>query len=414
MGEVELKINIEQKINILLEYFLLTSVIALTGFEFFFRDSNLIYILGLFSLGIFILKGYKFTKKFFIFLLILFIILFLQKITFNTAPTNIITTIIRFIIYYLVATILKERFAIEFIKIIFYICISSIVLYFITKISFIYNFFISISSGITSLGVVSDTYDSWANPSQNIIFYVIPTKLVNRNNGPFWEPGMFAVFINIALVLNLIKTRKLFEYKNIIFIIASLTTLSTTSYITTFFILAYHFIFTTKKRFLILFLLLIPFIVIPVFNSDIVSGKINENMETLDDPASRMGAALIHLELIIRSPLIGYGYYANDAFENFFGELIVSPNGLTNVIRFFGIPFSIFYYILLFKGIRNSLFYFEDIRKIDILILYLVVLLVVFSQDVTTRHFYYVLIMLGLVNCNKVKNEYSETVNIFH
>ena len=387
-----------QSIYNFFDYFLLVAIIALTGSEFFYRDNIIIYmVLFPVSFMLFYYKVKKIPYKFLFFLGLLFVILFAQSFIFNMSFFIPVTTTLRFFIYFMIASVIGLRFNKVYVNIIYFICSYSIVLFLLTLISAdFYNFLLQISQNITSLNidVESLSYIDSSNPSQSILFYVIPLRTVFRNNGPFWEPGMFAVFINIALAINLISNKTLFERKNIVFIIASITTLSTTSFLTTFIILLYHFIFKTNKRYSLFFLLIIPFVVIPIYNTDIIKGKFEYNTEIIDESASRFGAALIHINEIKKSPLIGLGVNSNKAQEESLGELNVSPNGLTNLIRYYGIPFSILLFILLYKAaiflttknIFNS--------KGNGILLFIVFLFVTFSQDVSTRHFYYLIMML--------------------
>lgn len=66
-------------------------------------------------------------------------------------------------------------------------------------------------------------------------------SLTLRNCGPFWEPGAYQGFLNLAIVINLLynKRDKQWKYKNIVFIITIITTFSTGGYITLFFVLIY-------------------------------------------------------------------------------------------------------------------------------------------------------------------------------
>ncbi len=394
------------------DYFLLIAIIALTGSEFFYRDKTIIYlILFPVSLILFYYKVKKIPYKFLFFIGLLFVILFAQSFIYNMSFFIPINTVLRFFIYFMIASIIGLRFNKVYVNIIYFICSYSIVLFFLTLFSAdFYNFLLQITQNITSLNidVESLSYIDSSNPSQNLVFYVIPLRSIFRNNGPFWEPGMFAVFINIALVINLISNKTLFEKKNIIFILASITTLSTTSYLTTFIILFYHFILKTNKKYSIIFILIIPFIVIPIYNTDIIKGKFEYNTEVIDESSSRFGAALVHFIEIRKSPLIGLGANSNKAQEESLGEINVSPNGLTNIIRYYGIPFSFLLYILLYKSSAILLKSVDFTKKTDALLFFFVMLVVAFSQDVTTRHFYYMLMMFPLTNISDLLTEKEE------
>jgi hypothetical protein len=384
------------------DYFLLLAIIALTGFEFFFRDKMMIYfILAPISFILFFLKNEKIPSKLIVFLGILLLLFILQSASFDMPYSLAFTGVLRFFVYFLIISIVGVRFNKVFVNIMYAICIIGVSLFILTLISTdFYDFLVQISQNISSIGIDNDINIEWSNPSQNIIIYVIPLETTLRNNGPFWEPGMFAVFINIALAINLLSSKRMLDKKNIVFIIASITTFSTASLIATFIILLYHFLFVVKNRYSILFMIILPFIVIPVFNSQYIMGKINYNVETIDKSDSRFGAALVHFDEITKSPIIGHGANVNESLEKALGELGVSPNGLTNIFRVYGIPFSILLYILLFKAASYITKIDGSTKKTDAILLFLVLLIVAFSQDVSTRYFYYILFMIPLTNIN--------------
>lgn len=381
-----------------LEYFLLTSIIALTGFEFFYRDNIILYfVVGPISLFFFFNKKNKVSVQLIIFLALLFILFVLQSYMFNMSYSFAIVGVARFIIYFLVISVIGQHFNKIFVNILYIICLYSVILYLLTLGSPVfYDLLIKISKHIVSININDDFINSTTNPSQNIILYVIPLVKKLQNNGPFLEPGMFAVFINIALAINIIMKRRINDIKNIIFLIASITTLSTTSFIATFVIYLYHYFFVKRNIYTVLFLIMLPFIVVPVYNSQYIIGKIESNYQTMDESYSRFGAIIFHFKQIEESPLIGYGSFVNESLEKLYGEIMVSPNGITNIMRIFGIPMSLFFYILLFKT-AQIITKTRQNNKGDAILLFMIFLIVAFSQDVTTRHFYYMLYMLPLV-----------------
>lgn len=191
-----------------------------------------------------------------------------------------------------------------------------------------------------------------------------------------------------------------------VFLLASITTLSTTAIISAFVIISYHYIFVVKNTYSIIFLIILPFIAIPVFNSQYMIGKFSENLDTIDASYSRFGAVLVHYNETLKSPIIGHGANVNKSIEGGLGEyeLNLSPNGLSNIFRVYGIPFSILFYILLFKASFIISIISGSTNKKDATLLFIVILIVAFSQDVTTRHFYYLLIMLPFSNIKNIIN----------
>lgn len=375
-------------------------IIALTGFEFFYRDAELIYfILFPISSIAFWIKKESFDAKSFGLIFLFVLITAIHCYKFNMSYFFAFTTFIRFTTYYFIASIVSVNIDKIFINIIYFFSCISLFFYILINISdSLYEFLLYISNNITSLSIKIDNDTS---PNQTLILYTVPFENLFKNNGPFWEPGMFAVFLNIALALNVISTKNLFKIKNIIFIIASISTFSASSFITTFIIIVYYYIIIIPGKIkTIIFLFIVPFVALPIYNSEYVKGKLELNLESVEKAHSRFGATLIHYDQIRRFPWFGLGTKTNEDQENMLGIITVSPNGLTNLIRFYGIPFGIFYYILLYKS-SSVLGSLVDKKKSYKWLIYIVLLTVSFSQDVTTRHFYYMLLFLPFVNQKK-------------
>ncbi len=390
-------IRIKKK-NLFWEYFFMFSIIALTGFEFFFRNSSLIYLLlGPLSLFIFIQRKLKFTNRITYFLLVLTILTFLQSIFFKIAFGVVITTIIRFFIYFLIASILIKDFAKVYVNIIFFIGVISLFFYALINISSsAYGFLISVSNNIIPLGFSSETEILSSNPNNTLLLFTIPHELIYRNSGPFWEPGMFGVFLSIAFSLNMLKYG-FKSKKNIIFILAGASTLSTTTFIAFFIIIGIHLYFKKENSYTLIGFGILLLLMIQVYNLPFINDKINSDIDNSDKAYSRFGAMIVHYNQILDSPLIGYGTYIDKDQELRLGLIEVTPNGLSNVIRFFGIPFSILYYYLLYNSARILAASIIPKKNKYGILLFIVFLLVSFSQDITTRHFYFVLITIPLV-----------------
>ena len=110
----------------------------------------------------------------------------------------------------------RDSFIKLYIQVLLIMCIYSCICYFL---NLIFNF----TASTPALGTL---YKMWMG--QNI-------RSFSRNSGPFWEPGIFQIYINIALYF------ALFFFKNkagktpwvhiVVFCITILTTISTTGYL---------------------------------------------------------------------------------------------------------------------------------------------------------------------------------------
>ncbi|GHU82950.1 hypothetical protein FACS189415_4300 [Bacteroidia bacterium] len=386
-----------------LDYFLIFGIIALTGFEFFVNDATIIYFILLpVSLFRFIIEKKQISKWFIVFVVLLSMVFWGQQILFSLPFFPLITTIARFCTYFFIVAVVYDNFSKVFVNIVYCLCIISLFFYTLINISdSAYNFLLNISNGITPLNLQSESLQFDSNPGNNIIIYKIQIYNLERNSGPFWEPGQFAVFINIALALSIIINNKLFNAKNVIFIITSISTLSITSIVATLFILFYYFAFINRKIYSMVLLLILLLSVKPIYDMPFISEKVELYDNISDQASSRFGSHRLHFKQIQESPVVGHGFNAERNSDMILGEKQVSPNGLTKIFVFWGIPFAIIFYILYFKF---SLISTNGNKKQSIL-LFITMLIVVFSQTDTLRHLYYLFAMFPLARTKQYKDK---------
>jgi len=374
------------KAKIYIKYILFLYILAISGFEFFFRvDLIATYLLFPVTVIIFFLYREKFDFSVFLVIFPFFIAYILQYTLHGSPINNAFTLLIRFITFYLVIKIIGRDFIKILINTIKIISISSLFFYTIQYIPTVYNFIISLCSHFTTLGV-----DESGFFRPNIIIYTIqqidPSGIqLFRNSGPFWEPGLYVVFLNIALFLNTFIKKSLVNKTNALFFINILTTFSTTGTIVLLMIITI-FSITLKSlpiqiRVAMILMLLIS---VPVISSlPFMTEKINDQLNQSDVSFSRFGAVKVHWNIIKDYPFSGlppdeasYAKYSDD----------ISPNGITEIFVRYGLITGIIYYILLFKSCNylvTSIGY-----KNKGYLLFLVMIVSIFSQTIGNRPIY--------------------------
>jgi hypothetical protein len=139
----------------------------------------------------------------------------------------------------------------------------------------------------------------------NSAFYQIP-----RAQSVFWEAGVYAAYLNILLLLELM-CRKKTDMKYLLLILVSiLTTVSTTGYLVMLIILAAYIlskpVINIRTKLVIIVLLMILFIVI-VTNETLMAqltSKITDNSESFKDRWLSVDGNFL---IIKKSPLFGLG-----------------------------------------------------------------------------------------------------------
>ena len=208
------------------------------------------------------------------------------------------------------------------------------------------------------------TQNSLGTLSHEAFFSITPIN--NRNYGPFWEPGAFQMYINIALIIEFYT----FKFQNkksiIVLLLALITTFSTTGYLAAGFIflcilLESSFDKKNKKRVVtIVVLLLVVFFAVSSVFSDIqldvfdkVFGKVDNYQVSREEYSTvgvRLSSFFVPFEILFDSILqIPFGVgptYLHDLFQQKYGHSMTTCT-FANLFAIYGV----FYALLFLSGI---------------------------------------------------------------
>ncbi|MBE9585360.1 hypothetical protein IM792_12940 [Mucilaginibacter sp. JRF] len=196
-----------------------------------------------------------------------------------------------------------------------------------------------------------------------------------RNCGPFWEPGAFIGFLIFALFFLYLNEGTIKNRKGAVFVIAIITTFSTTGYIAFFACLP----ILLHKEFIKYRVVIVPMFIIMIYFSffglEFLSNKIAYESKREDDK-SRFGAAVRDLSYFFERPIIGYGRNSNTDYGKAITEGIAT-NGVTTCLASMGIIYFAYYSFLI-------LYSFKQLGKVylkkRIMLIYLVYMLISFSE----------------------------------
>ena len=389
------------------DYILIGIVVALTGFEFAFRTPFAIQFGILLCISIyFFWIGKRFSNVFFIIVAPLLLAIFLQAIFFQNIylfVANSIAIMVKFLTCYMVLEIVKNRLNKTFVGFVFFLAVFSLIFY-------PTQFFPEIQNAIkNSVGSIIKPIGSANIPpwlvSKTLIFFTYHHghgyEIVGeyRNCGAFWEPGMFAIFLNIALLINLlINKTALFSLKNIVIIIAEITTFSTTGFIVLFLIIISSLILNKRIELVLLYIpILITILLLSytyVWKLDFMSEKISDQVNNANySRSSRFGAALYHFEELKESPFTGVSLgVAEREKDQSFEDRVVTPNGISIIFFVWGIPVGLLYFILFYMGLSRWLRFNRINNRLIHFFFFFIFILSAFSQDITNRHFYFMIL----------------------
>ncbi len=240
-------------------------------------------------------------------------------------------------------------------------------------------------------------------------------NLLMRNYGIFREPGVFTIFLLMAIVFELFFTKSANIKRVAAYIIATVATFSTMGFIVVPLILATYIIRTiiqrkTRKgvKILLAFLFILFFIIfligitgnfekifLPVFN------KIGVENASRD---SRIYSILVNLDIMKESPILGKGWtFVEKNFERYGYKY--SGLGVHNTNTFMKIlsVYGILYCFLLIK--QTYLFIRKQNNIIISLMLLVVFLLILSNEDMIVNSVVYIFAFYGFKIRRKIKME---------
>lgn len=329
------------------KFWLLFAVINMSGnlgFGILFPDKLFIIVFFLFTLAT-IIYNRLYSNKVLFFVLSLFIITFLpglyESSTFSYSSAFHI--LMKAFIGIATVVILREYFVNYYIKIILFFCVVSLIGFFLNSIGMILPY-ISIESTKLDGGNIYR------------VSSVIYTQLYNlnaggitlRNCGPFWEPGAYQGFLNLAIALLILSTGhrdRRFYILFAIFSVAVITTFSTGGYVVLscnilYLILTEMNIRRENKVLIVTGLLLI--FLLAFLSIDFLYDKISK-----DD--GRLGVSLDDLGDTIHL-LFGYGYSADTISQSG----LKTASGLLGLLKYSGV-FGFALYLFTLLGTRYTM-----------------------------------------------------------
>ncbi len=304
--------------------------------------------------------------------LICFIVLvvsYYRYVNFNTSIYTWFGWGLRILFAFLVVRINKANFIPNFLKVMQFIALFSIIGYLLQLLA---------PKLLFGLGNILDI-GLGEGFKKRATFFIFNFSMQHslRNAGCMWEPGAYGAILNISLLLLSIPNYKFYSQKMyIIFVVAVLTTFSTDAYLGLAAIIFYTNIKISniyKKVFN--FIIVIPLLLIIFFNTEFLSDKIANQYKEIDTQLykankydkmilSRFASLVIDFPVFIKRPLLGYGIdlkevngtylykeYDQDIDRTYGGFTMLLYFGFFGILIYFGSLFN------QFLKISNSLSY---------------------------------------------------------
>ncbi len=324
------------------------------------------------AVAIAFIKNVQFNHKFWLLILGYTLWFAATTVKFHELhPKFFAINIIKFFIAYAVISGLKYRFFKFFEVVLFYLCIVALIFWALQNIipgifiEFLRNFEFSnqgIEKGNVDYNTIIYTVNNFVKAPDHIMHF--GGLNIYRNSGYAWEPGAFASYINLGILVNLIRNNfKIKGNKHIwIFILALITTFSTTGY-SIFLLLTFFYLYNQE---LVKIAWLIPLVIVAgvlLFSLPFMSEKIMKNSNKSDLSTKqlvynsakyktqyapqRFQSLQIDFVDFLNNPVIGYGGHQEARWTNKLGAQIATASGIGKVLGQYGIVGTIFFLVSL-------------------------------------------------------------------
>jgi hypothetical protein len=340
---------LKKNIKDIIDYLLVIFIVLISGAVIMYQpDSsigkNILYVMPLlmvFKLSI----NRNFNKRIIVITLMLIVLIHIGMVL-NKDYENYsyhISLILRILLAFFTVNYLKFLdFKEKYVKIMFILAIMSLIFY-VIGISPIGRKF------IIKLPIIFNDVGTKYN---HFYVYGYQNGIIGRfrNASIFWEPGAYQAFLNLALLFSYEKKNKKEMYT---YILAILTTFSTTGYLIMFIILLKDVSMKKMVVFVLIFIFCFPVI------SDVVINKFKSGNQSGD---RRKVDLIVDLLIFKKSVIIGNGYkiYNNEKKERIEKYDIIekqggSTNSITINLAIYGIlVISIFIYGFVKVAFHNS------------------------------------------------------------
>lgn len=396
--------NVDTGFSVLEYFFVLALIIYGGSANTFVRTFSLdkplpfLFILS-FSLIIAIRSGVVFSRKIYLLLLGYTIYFVILTIKFSELhPRFFAYLFIQFIITYIAVKAFKLNFFRIYEVLVYYLAIIGLLFWFIQIAAggdTLYNIFGQIGSIDTFSVVTGGGLNVILYSVQPLSFMTASSLPIPRNCGFAWEPGGFAVYICLAIFINIFlsKSQKKFNKRFWILLLALITTQSTTGYII-FIIIMFFYLYQVNFKIvlvalplllgILIFLATLPFMTEKIINlieetakaELIVEQSIgSENTRT----PQRFSSFLIAIRDFKENPLFGFGGHDEERWFNKINANVAPISGIGNLLAQYGLTGFIFFMVLL---MRSSVFISKIYNYKGSLLLFIIVLLITISYSI--------------------------------
>ncbi|WP_158530877.1 O-antigen ligase family protein [Tenacibaculum sp. E3R01] len=230
-----------------------------------------------------------------------------------------------------------------------------------------------------------------------------------RNSSIFREPGVFMVYLNIALMLSLFYNKVLEKKHILVYILCLITSFSTAGVIVgasiLFLAIFYDKTLFSKREKKIIYTLPVLFVFFIIFNTEVndsIFNKLNKNSDKYISALSRIASFFVPVNIFIEAPLFGVGLskfsssFESEAITSYGVELTAdgtATNTLMNKFATYGFLFGSVFMLGIFnfvkKVLRSNIFFKY--------LFFLIFLAILSNEDMRYSLFFNVIFFYGFI-----------------
>ena len=392
--------QMKAKYGLLAAYLLLGFIILWSGgFITYGLFHDWPYVLFAVSFFIMFKRGLKLERKHVFVISVFALVALLQSLLFQGPITSIIYPTFRFLAIAMVAVIIRPYLNHAFIYLTAFFAFFSLIFWVVDVTPAGHSFLFALASDLPQFGADALTelnIERYGFENYSLYFYTVSTKesdfigLIARNYGPFYEPGRFTIPLCISLAIILFTgSIKKYRVPFILILIANITTFSTTGYLVMIILFAGYYLGLSKAGSIYKYAMLLLVIIGSYYlmGLSFMGDKIAIALDDTDVANTRFGAMLYHLPQIAESPWIGHGAFLG----NLYNDLEMSPCGITDMMRIWGVPMFIVCVVLLYQGTRS----FLTDNRIYRFVFVVALLFMAYTQTIMTDPLFYLFYFIG-------------------
>ena len=256
--------------------------------------------------------------------------------------------------------------------------------------------------------------------SLNAIVYTIHFRSIDsglvQNSGFCWEPGPYACFLSLALIIYMLKNDFKLDKKVFLYSVTIISTFSSTGYVCLIIIFLWYVYLRSKRNFV--FSLPIGFILMYFFfiESSVLGDKIIQQITQAEveyDYYSRYGAEeqtsigrfngfLLNLKDFQNYPILGYGGNFDATFSELNDLNVTSTSGIGNWLAQYGVVGTLF---LLTSFYRSSFLIVNIFENKGHVFLFFIFLIMTFSFSLITKSIFVLFFFCFYIDRVKILKE---------